>query len=69
MFFPFCAPHGSSHCTSRDYASFYANYQKMKLQWLKTSRDRLQVHLAAVNAAIGEMESQMPADAEPGQAA
>ncbi|WP_284681662.1 hypothetical protein [Adonisia turfae] len=37
----------------------------MKLHWLKTSRNRLQVQLAAINAAIGELESQIPADSEP----
>ncbi|MEO0394389.1 MAG: hypothetical protein AAF243_00195 [Cyanobacteria bacterium P01_A01_bin.137] len=37
----------------------------MRLQWLKTSRDRMQVHLAAINAAIGELEGQIPADSEP----
>ena len=64
MFFPFCAPHTANKCTSGDYATFYANCQKMRLQWLKASRDRMQVHLAALNAAIGELEGQIPADSE-----
>ncbi|MEM1253684.1 MAG: hypothetical protein AAGI69_14725 [Cyanobacteria bacterium P01_H01_bin.21] len=65
MFFPFfCKPPTSSKCTGHDYANFYADYQKMKLQWLKSSRDRMQVHLAAINAAIGELEGQIPADGE-----
>ncbi|MEM9482634.1 MAG: hypothetical protein AAGA83_02985 [Cyanobacteria bacterium P01_F01_bin.116] len=62
MLFPFCNPSASSKCS--DYASFYANCQKMRLQWLKASRDRMQVHLAAINAAIGELEGQIPADSE-----
>ncbi|MGD1855706.1 MAG: hypothetical protein ACFB2W_15820 [Leptolyngbyaceae cyanobacterium] len=57
-------PHMSSKCGPSDYDSFYANYQKMKLQWLKSSRDRMQVHLAAINAAIGELEGQIPADGD-----
>lgn len=64
MFFPFCNPSTSSKCSSNDYARFYANCQKMRLQWLKTSRDRMQVHLAAINAAINELEGQIPADSE-----
>ena len=56
MFFPFCQP-TSSKCS--DYETFYANCQKMRLQWLKATRDRLQVHLAAINAAIGELETQI----------
>lgn len=64
MFFPFCAPSAHGKCSSRDYADFYANCQKMRLQWLKVSRDRLQVHLAAVNAAIGELEGQIPAETD-----
>ncbi|MEM8613060.1 MAG: hypothetical protein AAGF93_13655 [Cyanobacteria bacterium P01_H01_bin.105] len=64
MFFPFCNSSTSSKCSSNDYADFYANCQKMRLQWLKVSRDRLQVHLAAVNAAIGELEGQIPADTD-----
>lgn len=64
MFFPFCNSSASSQCTSGDYASFYANCQKMRLEWLKASRDRMQVHLAAINAAIGELEGQIPADSD-----
>ncbi|MEM6254725.1 MAG: hypothetical protein AAF821_17560 [Cyanobacteria bacterium P01_D01_bin.156] len=64
MFFPFCSPSTSGKCTSDDYASFYANCQKMRLQWLKASRDRMQVHLAAMNAAITELEGQIPAETE-----
>ncbi|MEL6230617.1 MAG: hypothetical protein AAFR24_11955 [Cyanobacteria bacterium J06627_3] len=37
----------------------------MRLQWLKTSRDRMQVHLAAINAAINELEGQIPTDSDP----
>ena len=62
MFLPFCTPSASGKCS--DYETFYANCQKMRLQWLKASRDRMQVHLAAINAAIGELEGQMPADTE-----
>ena len=62
MFFPFCVPHSSGNCS--DYDSFYANCQKMRLQWLKATRDRMQVHLAAINAAIGELEGQIPAETE-----
>ncbi|EKU97171.1 hypothetical protein Lepto7375DRAFT_6338 [Leptolyngbya sp. PCC 7375] len=65
MVFPFCKPYTSDNCANSDYANFYANCQKMKLHWLKTSRNRLQVQLAAINAAIGELESQIPADSEP----
>ena len=51
-------------CTADDFANFYTNCQRMRLQWLKSSRDRMQVHLAAINAAIGELEGQIPADSE-----
>ncbi|MBT9313608.1 hypothetical protein [Leptothoe kymatousa] len=64
MFFPFCNPSTSGNCSSGDLASFYANCQKMRLEWLKASRDRMQVHLAAINAAINELESQVPADTD-----
>ena len=64
MFLPFCKPSGSGKCTADDFASFYANCQKMRLQWLKTTRDRMQVHLAAINAAITELEGRIPADSE-----
>lgn len=64
MFFPFCTSSTSDQCTNGDYASFYTNCQKMRLQWLKASRDRMQVHLAAINAAINELEGQIPTDSE-----
>ncbi len=64
MFFPFCKSSSSSKCTADDFANFYANCQKMRLQWLKTTRDRMQVHLAAINAAINELEGQIPADSD-----
>ncbi|NEP60976.1 MAG: hypothetical protein F6K31_29005 [Symploca sp. SIO2G7] len=66
MSFPFCNSSASGKkCTSDDFAKFYANCQKMRLQWLKTARDRMQVNLAAINAAINELEGQIPADVEP----
>ncbi|MEA5462511.1 hypothetical protein [Leptothoe sp. PORK10 BA2] len=65
MFFPFCNSSAAGSCTRGDYASFYAHCQKMRLEWLKATRDRMQVHLAAMNAAITELEGQIPADSEP----
>ena len=63
MFLPFCNSTSSGSC-SNDYETFYANCQKMRLHWLKTTRDRMQVHLAAINAAINELEGQIPADSD-----
>ncbi|MEO0870052.1 MAG: hypothetical protein AAFY17_16805 [Cyanobacteria bacterium J06642_11] len=64
MFPPFCNSSTSGKCSSDDLAKFYANCQKMRLEWLKASRDRMQVHLAALNAAISELEGQIPADTD-----
>lgn len=52
--YPFC---GSSSTAAR-------SYRENQLQFLKWVRDSLETRLAAVNAAIGSLESQLNRDRE-----
>ncbi|MFZ4676621.1 MAG: hypothetical protein ACOYM4_13170 [Nodosilinea sp.] len=55
MFFPFCAPPS---------AESRRQYQRYKLEMMKSWRDSLEARLAALNAAISTVEQQIGQDGE-----
>jgi hypothetical protein len=55
MFFPFCAPPS---------AESRRQYQRYKLEMMKSWRDSLEARLAALNAAISTVEQQISQEGE-----